>query len=225
MAHDVFLLHINEGNTFNVTENAACLNKTTALRGRKVYLCRVTSYHHFSIPAHTSQEHLDLRCCRVLGFVKNHHSIIECTTTHKCYGSNLYNTILDIFLQFHGRKHLLKGIIKWLKVRVNLIFHIAWQETKFFSCFHSWATQNDFLYFFVLKRTNSQGYRKKSLSWSSRTRNKEHIILVVSLNNFALIDTSWNNRLSPHRVHNSLVVSMVSLFSRILENLNHLLLI
>ena len=83
-----------------------------------------------------------------------------------------------------------------MQVWVDLIFHVAGQETELFSGFYGGAAKDDFLDFFILQCAYGKGDSGICLSRTCRTDGKYHIILGKSFYQFQLVFASGDDGLS-----------------------------
>ena len=75
-------------------------------------------------------------CC-VLGLVEHDDSVVQGASAHERERSDAYHARLHVFFKFGGRKHIFEGVIKRLKIRVDLVLHVAWQKAELLTCFDS----------------------------------------------------------------------------------------
>ena len=128
---------------------SACTRPDVCER-RQVNLCHVSRDNHLGVHSHAGEEHFDLLGGGVLRFVQDDDGIVQCASAHKGEGGNLDDVQLHILLQLGGRYHVLQGVIEWLQIRVDLVLHVAGQETELFAGFYGRTAEDDFLDLFIL---------------------------------------------------------------------------
>ena len=143
-----------------------------------------------------------MRRTRILCFVKDDYGVVQGASAHKGERRDLDNVTLHVLLQFCSGNHFLKGIIKGLQIRINLILHVAREETEFFTGFYGRAAEDDFLHFLILQRTHGKGDGGVSLTRTRRTDGEEHVVLSVGLNQATLIFRTRRDGFTSRAVNN-----------------------
>ena len=90
-----------------------------------------------------------------------------------------------------------------MQIRVNLVSHIAWQETKLLTGFNSRTGKYYLSYFLVLQRAYCQCYAHVRLTGTGRTCSEDHIILLVKAYQFLLVLASCRNGFARNTIHNN----------------------
>ena len=142
-----------------------------------------------------------MRRRRVLRFVEDDDGIVECAAAHKGKRGDLYDVRVEVFLEFAGRYHLFECVVERLQVRVDLLFHVAGQETELFARFDGGAAKDDFFYLFVLQRADSKGYACECLSRTGRPDSEEHVACFVGFDHAALVFAARRDRPASRAVH------------------------
>ena len=105
-------------------------------------------------------------------------------------------------LQLCRREHVLQGVVEWLEIRVDLVFHVARQESQFLSGLYCRTTENDFLNRLFLECFHRKGYAKIGFSRSGRTYGEYHVALVECVNELLLFLAAWFHRFARHGIYN-----------------------
>ena len=131
----------------------ARVNPLSERRG-EVDLRHVARDDEFGIASHARKEHLDLRQGRILRLVQNDESVVERTAAHISQRRDLHGPLLDVFLQLGGRNHIVERIVQRLQIGIELLLHVARQETQLLARFDGRTRQDDPLdVFFFQART------------------------------------------------------------------------
>lgn len=187
MAHDIFLIELDDAYPFDVPEPLHRIAQTGLLGRRQVDLGHVTRHNHLPPYTESGKEHFQLESGRVLRLIEDDHRIGECASAHESKRGYLDGPFLHIFRQFGSRDHVLQRIVKRLQVRVDLLFHIARQETEFLPCFHSRPGEDDSSHFTVLECPHGQCDSRIGLTATRRSDSEEQVVLFVCLHECPLV--------------------------------------
>lgn len=188
MTDDVLFIEVNEIDTGNIFQDAGSFNKARALIPGQIYLAAIAGDDKLGGRAHPGEEHLHLAVRGILSFVQDHKSVIQGAPAHEGQRGNLNNASFQVILELFRGNHFPQGIVERLKVGVQLFLEVTGEKAQVFPCFHGWSGKNKPLDLFILQRINSQGYRGISLSRTSWTYRKEHIMLPDAFHHPALIE-------------------------------------
>src|SRR5262245_56781987 len=92
----------------------------------------------------------------------------ERTTTHKSQRGNLDFSRVEAALNLLGRQHIVKGVVKRAEIGIDLLPHVAGQETKALTSLHSRTRQDDPLDLAALQHPRSMGDRDIGLAGTRR---------------------------------------------------------
>ncbi len=112
MADDVFIGEPGKCNSLDSIEHLSGMGQARLLSFRQVYLCRITGDHGCGSKSDTCQKHLHLFTCRVLCFIENNKSIIECSAPHEGEGCHFDDISLYVFGYRFKSEHFIKRVIE-----------------------------------------------------------------------------------------------------------------
>ena len=75
MAHNVFLVEVDDTDSLDITEDVKCFDETALLGVGKVYLRHIARNDHLRVPPHTGEKHANLCGGGILGLVQNDDSV------------------------------------------------------------------------------------------------------------------------------------------------------
>ena len=194
VAHDVFLAKFHSSDTGNILEHLESLNESRFHCARQVYLGGVAGDNHFGVHAQAGEEHLDLVDSGVLGLVEHDDGVVECASAHEGQRGNLYGAPLHVFLEFDGRNHVLERVIEGLEIGVDLVFHVAGQETEFLTCLDGRAREYDLAHLLVLEGLDGERYGDISLACAGGAQSEGQIVLAEALDKQGLIVVARRDR-------------------------------
>ena len=74
---------------------------------------------------------------------QNDESVVERTAAHISQRRDLHGPLLDVFLQLGGRNHIVERIVQRLQIGIELLLHVARQETQLLARFDGRTRQDD----------------------------------------------------------------------------------
>ena len=90
----------------------------------------------------------------------------------------------------YSRNHILQGIVKGLKVWIDLVLHVAGEEAEFFSGLHGRAREDYLPRLAVLECAHGQGYGDIGFAGTGRPQGESEVVCVESLDKLGLVGSA-----------------------------------
>ena len=209
MADDVGLGKMHGGDTLHVLQHLQSLNQTGPDMGRQVDLGHVARDHGPGAVAQTGQEHLHLLRRGVLSLVENDKGVVQSPAAHKGQGGDLNGSGRDHLLHLGQVEHVVQGVVERTQIGVDLLDHVAGQESELFPGFHRRPGQDQTLDPLLQKHGHADSHGQIGLARAGRTHAQGQIHLAQSLQVFALDGGLGANGLAAgDREHGLLVICL-----------------
>src|ERR1700740_3430951 len=143
MAHHILFVEIYEGESFDRLEDLDRLNQSTAARVRQIDLRDVAGDHCFRIETQPGDEHLHLFRRGVLRLVHDYERIIERAAAHERDRRDLDYIFLEVTIDLLRIQHVVKRVIEWPQVRIDLVLQRSGEKTQEFSGLNRGTRQDD----------------------------------------------------------------------------------
>ena len=135
----------------------------------------------------TREEHLQLSQGGVLGLVQDDEGAVQGPAPHVGQRRDLDDALLHEYLQLAGMDHVMQGIVQGLEVRVQLLLHVAGQESQSLAGLHCRACEYQFLHLLVFQRPDSQRDGRVRLTCACRAEGEDEVVAVVLVDQTALV--------------------------------------
>ena len=112
MANNVFGVEMAEADAFDAFEDLRGLNESRALALGQIDLGRVTGDYSRRAEADSRKEHLHLRRCGVLAFIKNYEGVIERAAAHVSQRCDFNDAFLNKPAHALKAKHFIQCIVE-----------------------------------------------------------------------------------------------------------------
>src|SRR5271165_655485 len=119
------------------------LNKTGSLVHWQIDLGLITGYHAFRVCTQPGQKHEHLFGRRVLRFVKNNESVIQCPSPHICQWRYFNYPSIHVLLNLLRLQHIIQRIVERTQIREDLLLEVAWQKTQRLPRLDGWSRKDD----------------------------------------------------------------------------------
>ena len=118
--------------------------------------------------------------------VKNDETVGQRTPAHVSEGGDFYASALDGFEITVPTHCVLKSVVYGTKIGINLLSKIAREETKFFTGFNGWTSQNYPFNVVVFQGIHCKGHCKIGLACAGRSYAKNNFVFADGVNVFLL---------------------------------------
>ena len=188
MAHDVAFVELHDADVRNAAQNLHRAHQPAVAPAGQVDLRHVARDDEPRIAAHARQEHLDLRQGGVLRLVQNDEGVVQRAAAHVGQRGDLHGAVLEEFLELHGRNHVVQSVVKGLQVGIELLLHVAGQESQFFARLDGRAREDDAFDLLLLQCTDGQRNGRIGLSRAGGPHGEQQVVLVVEFDEPLLVD-------------------------------------
>ena len=193
MAHDIFLGILDDTYPLDSTQNLEGLHQSGLGRAREVDLGGVAGDYHLGVDTEAGQEHLHLMFGGVLGLVEDDDGIVESASAHEGERGDLDGIRFHILLQFDGGEHILESVIERAQVWVDLILHVAGEESEFLASLDSRSGEDDAFALTVFQGRHGEGDSDIRLSGSGGAESEREVVLVEGFHHFRLIGVAGSD--------------------------------
>ena len=114
---------------------------------------------------------------RVLSLIQNNESLVQGAPTHVGQRSNLDDSPFHVLLNFVRRHHVLKRVVEWAQIRIELLVKVARQESQGLACLDGGAGQNNAPNSRFFEGIHSHGHGQVGLSGACRADTKGNVML------------------------------------------------
>ena len=187
MTHHVLGPEIDDGHPFDILYKRDSAHQPGVFFIGQVYLRGVTGDDELGVAAHAGEEHLQLTQGCVLGLVEDDEGAVQGPAPHVGQRRDLDDALLHEYLQLAGMNHVVQGIVEGLEVRVQLLLHVAGQESQSLAGLHCRAGEYQFLYLFVLQGSDGQCDGRVRLACACRAEGEDKVVLIVFVHQPALV--------------------------------------
>ena len=187
MAHDVFLLIFDYSYPLHSAEYAQGLYQAALHGARKVDLRGVAGDDHLRVVAEAGEKHLHLVFGRVLSLVKDDYGVVERTSAHEGKRGYLYGVGLHVFLELHLGYHVFERIVKGAQVWIDLVLHVAGEETEFLARLHGRAREEDAAALTVFERGHGERDGDVGLARTGGTEGEGKVVFGKRLHHLRLV--------------------------------------
>ncbi len=125
MTHDVILIEINKGNSFDRRENFSDLFQPRAGAGREIDLGNISRNDCLGPETQPGEKHHHLFGGSVLGFIQDNEGVVQGAAAHEGQGSDFNDAFLHELGGFIKIHHIIEGVIKGPQVGINFFIEIA----------------------------------------------------------------------------------------------------
>src|SRR6266487_4565948 len=123
-----------------------------------------------------------LSCLRRAGgdlrFVENHEGIVQRAPAHESQRRNLDDSLFQKAFQLVRVEHVVKRVVQWAHVRVDLLLQRPRQKTQSLARFHRRPRQNNAVYLLRQQRAHGHRHRDVCLARAAWTDPKHHVVLL-----------------------------------------------
>ena len=187
MPHHILCPEIDNGNTFYIPYQIDSAHQPGVFFVGQVYLGGVTGDDKLGVAAHAGEEHLQLSQGGVLGLVQDDEGTVQGPAPHIGQRRYLNDALLHEYLQLAWVDHVVQGIVQGLEVGVQLLLHVAGQESQSLAGLHCRAGEYQFLHLFVLQGSDGQCDGRVCLACACRAEGEDKVVLIVFVHQPALV--------------------------------------
>ena len=187
VAHDVVVVELDDGDAFDVAQDAGGVGQAGVLPVGEVDLAYVAGDDEFGVDAHAGEEHFELVAGGVLRLVEDDEGVVEGASPHVGEGCDLYDFRLEVLRELPGRNHVGERVVERLEVGVDFFFHVAGEESEVFSRFHRRPAEDDAFYLFVAECFHGDGDGGVCFSGARGACDEEQVVRLHGLDEGALV--------------------------------------
>ena len=188
MADDVAFVELHDADAVDAPQNLHRAHQTAVRLARQVDLRHVARDDEPRIAAHARQEHLDLRQGGVLRLVQNDEGIVQRAAAHVGQRGDLHGPLFEVFLELGRRDHVVQRVVQRLQVGVQLLLHVAGQETQLLARLDGRTREDDAPHLPLLQRADGQRDGRIGLARAGRPHGEQQVVPVVEFDEPLLVD-------------------------------------
>src|SRR5262252_1612452 len=188
MANNISFAEVDKRDAFDTRKDVPRPNQPGHLSKRQVNLRNVSRNDRLAAETDSREEHFHLLRGRVLCLIENDERIVQGSPTHKRDRSNLDHTSLQMPIDTLDIKHVIKRVIQWFQIRIDLLLQSPWKKPKPLAGFNCGAGQNNPADFLLQQALHSHADSQVSFAGARRTDTENHVVLFNRLEVELLIE-------------------------------------
>jgi hypothetical protein len=181
MSHNVLLCKEMDANLSDISKGGNSFHKTAKLIFWKIHLSNIACHDATRANAKPGEKHKHLLGGGILRLIKNNERVAEGAAAHIGQRGDLDDIPIHQLLEFLRFEEIMKGIVKWSKIREDFFLEVAREEAEGLARFDGGAGEDDPLDLVLLEGGNGTGDSEVGLSGSGGAHAESDIVGVDAL--------------------------------------------